>query len=486
MGNSDTIVKKPEGPIKHIVVLMLENRSFDHMLGFLPLNDLNGLKGNESNKDKQNNVISVSSSAEFVVKPDPNHEFKDVNEQLFDVYSDSVDSNGVHPENRNSGFVKNYQRIIENESQDISQVMKCFSRQYLPALTALAAHYTLCDNWFSSVPSSTWPNRFYVHAATSHGHLCTPGALQGVEDIAKDLFSSSYQMRTIYENLQDSNYSWSVFYSDFSLCFLFKSLWDYKEHFSPLKDFFDQVECGCLPSYSFLEPRHFGFFPNNQHASHDVRFGENLIAKVYNVIRSNKEIWEKTLLVILYDEHGGFYDHVFPPTAISPDDISSKEKFMFNRLGVRVPAVLISPWVPQQVDHTLYDHTSLLATVKTQFNLPKFLTRRDQNANLFTNNILSSPREDTLGTISIPFPSNSFSPTPSVSLSSHEKSCLASAEYLFINCLKEKQKTFEESDEGNALNFLMSVGKISEDISDKILKAERFLHKTVQRFLAIL
>lgn len=467
---------------------MLENRSFDHMLGFLPLNGLNGLKGNESNNDKQNNVISVSSSAEFVVKPDPNHEFKDVNEQLFNDYSYNVDPDNVASENRNSGFVKNYQRIIENESQDISQVMKCFSRQHLPALTTLATHYALCDNWFSSVPSSTWPNRFYVHAATSHGHLHTPGAFQGVKDMADDLFSNSYQMRTIYENLQDSGYSWRVFYSDFSLCFLFKSLWDYKEHFSPLKDFFDQVECGCLPSYSFLEPRHFGFFPNNQHASHDVRFGENLIAKVYNVIRSNKEIWEKTLLVILYDEHGGFYDHVFPPTAISPDDISSKEKFMFNRLGVRVPAVLISPWLPQQVNHTLYDHTSLLATVKTQFNLPKFLTKRDENANSFINinNILPSPREDTLGTISIPFPSNSFSPTPSVSLSSHEKSCLASAEYLFINCLKEKQKTFEESDEGNALNFLMSVGKISEDISDKILKAERFLHKTVQRFLAIL
>ena len=209
-------MKKPEGPIKHIVVLMLENRSFDHMLGFLPLNDLNGLKGNESNKDEQGKDIVVSSTAEFIVKPDPNHEFKDVNEQLFDVYSDSVDPNGVPPGKRNSGFVKNYQRTIKNNSDNpynsynsynSGQVMRCFSPGRLPALSTLAKHYTLCDNWFSSVPSSTWPNRFYVHAATSRGHLHTPSAFQGVENIADDLFSNTYQMRTVYENLQDSGYS---------------------------------------------------------------------------------------------------------------------------------------------------------------------------------------------------------------------------------------------------------------------------------------
>jgi phospholipase C len=167
----------------------------------------------------------------------------------------------------------------------------------------------------------------------------------------------------------------------------------------PLKEtsFLQDVAAGTLPDYSFIEPRYFalpGLPANDQHPPHDLRQGEKLIATVYDALRGNPAVWRQCLFVLLYDEHGGYYDHVPPPTTVSPDGIHSPTTgFDFTRLGIRVPVILISPWVPKgQVDQRVYDHTSLLATVKELFGLPNFLTQRDAAANRFTDRFLPQAR----------------------------------------------------------------------------------------------
>jgi phospholipase C len=161
--------------------------------------------------------------------------------------------------------------------------------------------------------------------------------------------------------------------------------------------FAQDVQNATLPNYAFLEPQYFaalGNPANDQHPPHSLIEGERLIASVYDRLRSREDLWQHTLFVLLYDEHGGFYDHVAPPATVAPDAVSANgAKFKFDRLGLRVPALLVSPWVGKgRVDHAVYDHTSLLATVKTLFNLPSFLTDRDARARTFEGNFLAAAR----------------------------------------------------------------------------------------------
>src|SRR5262249_16070995 len=151
-----------------------------------------------------------------------------------------------------------------------------------------------------------------------------------------------------------------------------------RTNFSHFFDFDSDIRAGILPAYSFIEPRFFNTSANganDQHPPHDVREGERLIASVYDSLRSVEGVWQQSLLIVTYDEHGGFYDHEPPPPAKNPDGRSSSTpRFAFDRLGVRVPALLVSPWVPAgHIESTLYDHTSILCFVKKHFGLPAFL-----------------------------------------------------------------------------------------------------------------
>jgi phospholipase C len=190
-----------------------------------------------------------------------------------------------------------------------------------------------------------------------------------------------------------------VYFGDHAQAFGIGTLHRYaSDNFRRLETFASDVAAGTLPHYSFLEPPYMdapGTPAADQHPPHHLLDGERLIAWVYDTLRGNEAVWRKSLLVLLYDEHGGFFDHVPPPATVPPDDASATgPKFKFDRLGVRVPALLVSPWVGKgRVDHQVYDHTSLLATVKTLFGLPDFLTRRDARANtLAEGNFLAAPR----------------------------------------------------------------------------------------------
>jgi len=380
--------------IDHIVVLMLENRSFDHMLGFLYTDHNNhsplghayeGLTGLESNPDSNGEAVRVwpitpdTPNAYLMPGADPGEGYSATNSQLFG----NVQAPASPTEPTNQGFVQDFAYTLGWESGEsgwkivsgttASSIMGAFSPQALPVLSALARGYAVCDHWFGSAPTETLPNRAFVCAATSQGHL--------------DDKTKSYTCPSIFGALSQANVSWSIYGYDqppltrhnFS-----DTLNADDSHFGLFSDFQAAAQAGTLASYTFLEPS-WGESGNSQHPVGDVSLGEQLMMDVYTTLR-NSPGWNKTLLIITYDEHGGCYDHVAPPWgATPPDDSVGEYGFDFTRFGPRVPAVLVSPLIEAGTvfrvpgGTTPLDHTSILKTVQQRWNL-RPLTARDQAA----------------------------------------------------------------------------------------------------------
>jgi phospholipase C len=361
--------------IEHVLVLMLENRSYDHMLGYLHHGD--GLSGREFNlvdpADPQSEAVLVSDDSGYITLPNPSHDVISVEKQEFGELGKIVTPAPM------SGFVKMQVETAGGDVELGKKIMQCFDPSKIPALTTLAREFVLCDHWHASIPGPTWPNRFFVHAATSDG-VCS--------DDAKHL----YRMKTIFDSLAEDGHTWNVYYGDIPQSIVLQHEGNKSGSFKMFHKFFDDLENGELASYSFIEPRFIDFLrwkATDQHPPHDVRLGEYLIAEVYDSLRLS-QYWEKSMLVVLYDEHGGFYDYVPPPFQVpNPDGkVSLNPPFDFTRLGVRVPALLVSPWVGKgRVDSTLYEHASIPATLRVLFNLPHSLTARDQAANTFEKNL---------------------------------------------------------------------------------------------------
>ncbi len=411
--------------IRHVFVLMLENRSFDHMLGFSGISgtdaitrtptSLDGLIGNPHYNldpgDSTNAQVFAIAPADFkipVEDKDPGHEFNDVLEQLSGrgaAYPDPA--TGKYPPINNSGFIASYRN---HGSAHPTNIMKCFAPEQVPVLTVLAREYAVCDRWFSSVPGPTWPNRFFVHAASSGGLDDSPSGFRTASSTLIDGYK--FENGTIFDRLDEKCVDWEIFTGDefpqsFSISGM--NLNALKGRFTDFEDFADRVNNpNYSPSYVFIEPNYGNILPtnsedftcgNSQHPLDDVTRGERLIKQVYEIIR-NSPHWESSILIVAYDEHGGFYDHVTPLATVAPGDIIMEEdnnhhNFNFTQLGVRVPAVVVSPMIPSGIiDHTVYDHTSILATVERLFDL-KPLTNRDAQANdllhLFS---LPAPRKD--------------------------------------------------------------------------------------------
>lgn len=386
--------------LKHIVVLMMENRSFDHMLGFAatPTWPIDGLVGTERNRDSTGEFATVSNDASYSgdFTPDPGHALFDTLTQL---YSDAKTPVSQNPTMK--GFVLSYEGKTHNPS-NAHRIMKCFSQNNVSVLTTLARQFVVCDRWFSSVPGPTFPNRAFAHGATSIGRV----------DMGVNWLAMS---KTIYELLAENNVDSRIYYHDSTMAMTFKGLMNQGRYFGQFEDFLSDCEKNRLPAYSFIEPRYANgqdpvdntfFSASDQHPDHNVEQGEILIRDTFNAIWNNQPLRESTLLVVVYDEHGGLYDHVPPPTTINPDKKiwagspnSLDPPFDFTRLGVRVPAVLISPYIPAgKIDHTLYDHSSIIATACKLLlkNVPRAsLTDRDRAANTFEANLtLAAPRTD--------------------------------------------------------------------------------------------
>lgn len=385
--------------IEHFVVLMLENRSFDHVFGFHPKVGKDGLSGTESNLLNPHKPASRDNPKLFVTKKapwrtsgeGPSHSLSGTNLQL------AGNKSGPPPGTASlNGFVADYQSALVHARTNqvrvpnvdqLGEVMASFPPEALPSINALADNFCLCTHWHSEVPGPTQPNRLFMHAATSLG-------------LVYNVWSRKFDCRTIYQNLQENEKTWATYQVGKSVKFNevreFSNINRQHQNFRTFESDFDaDMQGGKFPNYSFIVPRYVSDAEgpaNSQHAPDDVRHGDNLIADVYAALRRNVEVWNRSVLIVLYDEHGGFYDHVAPPAAVAPDEHTAPlagdpdyvPHFTFNRLGLRVPAILASPWIKAgTICTTPLQHTSVLATVKNRFGLPKFLTQRDQKAKTF-------------------------------------------------------------------------------------------------------
>jgi phospholipase C len=393
--------------VRYVFVLMLENRSFDHMLGFSGISGadaatgqptrINGLAGTESNA-WNGAAYAVSQPAGYAMPLDPPHEFPDVLEQLCGAGA-SYAPGGAYPAIDNSGFVASY--AAGGGQANPAEIMRCFSPAQLPVLNALAAEFAVCDNWYSSMPGPTWPNRFFVHAATSSGldHSPTIAEIVLWESLAGFVFNNG----SIFDRMNASKVAWRIYAGDaFPLAAALKGIQLTEVH--PYGDFAGDVAAAGYPSsYTFIEPSYNVLTDyrcsTSQHPLDDVTRGEVLIRCTYEAIR-NSPLWSQSLLIVAWDEHGGFYDHVAPPRAAAPGDTgpspeNSQYGFTFDQYGPRVPGVAISPWIPRNlVDHRVYDHTSILATLEALFGLHP-LTQRDASANSLVPLLsLADPRSD--------------------------------------------------------------------------------------------
>ena len=359
--------------IKHVVVLMLENRSFDHMLGSLQA-VVPGLDGIDPAALRSNAVNGATflqaPGAARTLANDPKHEHVDTMAQL------AIQPNGTCA---NSGFVSDFARAYPaSTSADQAEIMKYFAVGTLPATHALAQTFTVCDKWFSSLPGPTWPNRFFAHSGTSLGHVLMPQGLF-------DLNLHWYNQTTIYDRLNEKNISWKIYHGDMpqSLLLVHQLVPKNLARYAPQGRFFEDLggDASQFPAYAFIEPEYSSPGQSDDHPPHDVLAGERLIADVYNGLRTSA-IWSSALLVVVWDEHGGFYDHASPPVAAPPD--FHQEEFTFDRYGVRVPAILVSPLAAPGVCHTLFDHTSILRFVSDLWQLGPLGNRVNQAVSLAT------------------------------------------------------------------------------------------------------
>jgi phospholipase C len=318
--------------IQHVFVLMLENRSFDHMLGYSGITGtdaesgrptkVNGLEGTESNI-YNGTTYSVKPGADWVMPIDPGHEFREVLEQLCGpnvVYM----SGGSFPNINNSGFVADYAAacMAARTQSDPGEIMKCYSPEQLPVLNALAQEFVVCDNWYASMPGPTWPNRMFLHAASSGGLDHSPTTAEIVLWETADGFS--FVHGTIFDALKRNDIPRCLYGGDdFPMVAALKGI-----GLSDIRPFhyFNQDLQGSYPYvYTFIEPSYNATSEyrcsTSQHPLDDVTRGEALIKCTYEAIR-NSPLWNNSLLIITWDEHGGFYDHA---TAVRLKSSTSQE-----------------------------------------------------------------------------------------------------------------------------------------------------------------
>lgn len=385
--------------IDHIVVLMLENRSFDHMLGYLSLppteggkgrTDIDGLTGNETNDDENGTSFPVQRMTSPIMNGDPCHEWSCVEEQL---------------SGNNGGFLRNYGKVVASNPEFI---LHYFTGADVPVYDHLARDFCVCDRWFCSLPGPTQPNRAYALAGTSDSRKenITPKEL---------LTGKGFEGRTIFEMLP-GNVSWKFYSHDIASLRFFK-----KFRVSPVPNidkitkFFNDAKAGMLPNVSFIDPD-FGISvfagpPNDDHPRHDSRHCQNLVSDVYNALLESPN-WPKTLLIVTYDEHGGFYDHVSPRQFTPADDDPQ-----FRKYGVRVPAFIVSPWVGKgvaygssthnlQPNEVVFDHASSLRTILRRFcsdnGIPNMTARVDAANDVSALLTETQPRTDCIRAPFIP------------------------------------------------------------------------------------
>lgn len=436
--NNSTWTKFDKSVIKHLFVLVMENRSFDHMLGFQGITGKDAHTGAPTKAEDLTGPGGAGFSNQFgtlryAVMPtagdttfhahDVQHQFLDVLTQLCgQAEGEAVKvtgglKGGPYPpvvEATNRGFAADY--AINSDSTNPGEPMRCFAPGALPVLTALAKEFVLCDHWFSAMAGPTEPNRMFVHAATSGVWDDSPTnsdyeEIFGAKSAGDASAGISFEHGTIFDALRRAKVPFRIYAGDgFPQVGLLSgiSLYDDVEDFANFAGDIDDPTYDA--AYTFIEPRYdtisqnlgLPFVNNSQHPANSVALGEALIKNVYEAIR-NSPHWNRSMLIVTWDEHGGFFDHVTPPAAAriptgspSRDTRGKDHGFMFDRYGVRVPALVISPWCPQNlIEHRQLEHSVIPATIEQLFGLGP-LTNRDAGVvGLQTLATLAAPRNVT-------------------------------------------------------------------------------------------
>jgi phospholipase C len=357
-------------PIDHIIVLMQENRSFDHMLG---------------NLFREGQPNSFGLKASFYGNPDPTgtgliESFHTT--RLCEVADLSHSWNGTHRQLGPAefmGFRLNFMdgfTLTNAVSADPtgSRTMGHFTSADIPFYFGLYATFAMADRYFASVPGPTYPNRFFLIAGTSFGRIRNEFPQKATE------YGPS-----IYDRLNDAGVAWKAYYSDLPFAGFFAGARAHVDQIVPIDQFYEDAANGTLPQVAYVDPK-FGGGPAEQTDEHppgNIQLGQAFVEGIVQALFASPD-WPRTALFIEYDEHGGYFDHVVPPAACVPDATPPRlqpgdTKATFDQYGVRVPMVVVSPWArPHYVSHVVHDHTSILRFIETRFDLPA-LTARDAN-----------------------------------------------------------------------------------------------------------
>lgn len=431
--------------IKNIVYVMMENRGFDHVLGWLYEKDqpkqflpsqttpkvYNGLNtGNYYNPDKNGVKHYVQKIPDFTNNPcpsvDPHEDYTHVNVQLF---GSTVTPKSPQQPNM-LGFIKDFSDQNKNNPEEI---MNCYCLNSLPVLNFLAGVYAVSDAYYSSVPTQTNCNRAFAGSGNSIGML--NGKITGMVDNHWGPsnghewdpyeFIGPTMWNVLYNNGYKSKDDWMIYHSQlwpghglgyycFTQDMFWPSLHNMGDHFADIQEFFDKAKSGNLPSFSFIEPAWYEEFwnGNDYHPPGNLVPGEKFLVSLYGALRESPQ-WEETLLIINFDEHGGTFDHAAPPWNASPPwqntahgtkpPQTTEYNFLFDRFGVRVPLVLVSPYIENGTvfrsnTNVPLDHTSVIATILKHFNIDKNkwnLGSRVYNAPTFEFVLtLDTPRKD--------------------------------------------------------------------------------------------
>jgi phospholipase C len=409
----------------HVVVVMFENRSFDDLLGrlYVPgeVPAFEGVYGRDLSNSVPPGVLGPEEVRVPVhpalrmdtPDPDPGEEFPHVNTQLFGTVAPETNRYSKVAEMRPpfnapadpsqrptmEGFLADYVHSYRVEMghlptiENAAQIMAGYTPEQLPVFSALARGFACFDHWFCEVPSQTFPNRSFFHAASSSGF---------VVNHPSGKFATQNDAPTIFERLQAAGRSWRVYIDPKQgisvTAFLHARRLEpyFASNFSTVFDFYEHARTGQLADYSFIEPNLL-FPPSDMHppigdrlrhdlglpAPESTKGGEALLSRVYESVRTSASPvgsnWENTLLLVTFDEHGGTYDHVPPPPAPPPGDTEREEMgFGFDRSGVRIPAIAISAWIePRTVVTEEFRSTSVIRTLRERWSLGPALTGRD-------------------------------------------------------------------------------------------------------------
>ncbi len=328
--------------ITTVVYLMMENRSYDHQLGARSLEGLpgDGLRAGMSNPDLDGNPIApyVAARDKHCIQFDPPHGWETTRAQF---------NNGAC-----DGFVTVHQ-MDHGDNRALTEPMQYLTRNEVPVSWALADAYTSCDRWFGAQMAPTWANRFYWLSGTSMGTMNNP-------------LPDKLDWRTIYHALDEVGIDWRSYWASLPTVSLVDGL-DHEAHVKPFSEFLEDAAAGRLPPVVYIDP---AFYENDDHPPAHPINGQEMIAAVYTALADSPQ-WKNCLLLVTYDEHGGFFDHVPPPKTV--DDMAAAG---FDQLGFRVPTLVIGPYAKQgYVSSVVYEHCSALKYLETKFGLAPFTAR---------------------------------------------------------------------------------------------------------------